>query len=634
MREYFICFIFRVKSIFRKVFKLIAQNSSMLKRFFLWIKAEDTERVREKVVFHWVQSAKEDLQRALSVISEISNYASYEIKVEQSTIDWAVRLIARYETVQCPSTPLSLRLALRLGLLVPTFKRRLSWLLFSSVLATILSYLLYRFKWFPFDWFSIGLFSVIFFITACIRTGHKLIANITIITVDPVATAHLFHAHLSQIHSQAESLLQSQRVKKAPQIQAALHAINFQKRLVDNNQRTTIDRKSSEIELVVNKDRPGGYFPMHLEWRKFITEVLKIKEDLYSPPYHYDLGTTEIFVWDIPSVSYNKWEENLQRIEAYLKRNVFLIHRDYDGIGTIGVELAKQPLPVEIYFHNVIDLYAVTETNKVVTVGINSKGSVLWNYNKIPHGIIAGTTGAGKSTVLYSIVLQLQRQNHLPMFIDLKGGASFGFVEDTGYPTAVTKESALVLLSDAVEEVNRREKLLKKWGVSSDISVYNEMTNACLPELFIIFDEFAQFTDKWPGVEEGMSHIKLIAAKGRSTGVHLLISTQRPSQESLGSTDFRSNLSFRCIGRMDSQASSQIALGNTAAFDRLPSTNYAGLFIVRGTDAPVDGLIKVPYIDDIEFRKLFVEHPNPHLSLKKEEDIIRIQKIENYNDIF
>ncbi|SFM12281.1 FtsK/SpoIIIE family protein [Paenibacillus sp. 1_12] len=588
-----------------------------IKRVLAWSVYEDKERLQQKVIDVWLQSAQDDLQTVYGLLNELHTKAHFEIEVPQSTVDQAVRIVVRYETVKRPYTPLNARLALRLGLQASTFRRRFLRFLTSIAIAMITNIILEWLFRFPMDWFPIVIFSVLWFIIASHLAGYKLISIIKATTADQTTSEHLFYANLSQLHQRTNVLLQSKHLKKVPQIISALNEISYQRL-----QRESIHEPITKATIRESKPEQeppstsNNYYPMKQAWERFFNEVFRLKEGSYSAPLHRDLGSTEIFVWDIPAIAFSRWEENLTRVEAYLKKPMFFIHQDYDGIGTVGIEIAKQPLPKEIHFSDAIDLRTAVQKPERVIVGMNSKNTVAWNFRKIPHGIVAGTTGAGKSTVLYAIILQLQRQSHLPLFIDLKGGVSFGFVEDVGYPIAETKEAALEMIKSAAQEVERRERLLKEWGVSPDIVVFNEMTGSNLPEIFVIFDEFAQFTEKWPGLDEGMTCIKTIAAKGRSNGVHLLIATQRPSQESLGSTDFRSNIGLRCIGRMDSVASSQIALGNNAAFERLPSTDYAGLFVVRGTDAPMDSLIKVPFINDMDFRRLFLEFRNPHEGYK------------------
>ncbi|MDF2925902.1 MAG: FtsK/SpoIIIE family protein [Paenibacillaceae bacterium] len=627
-------------NIIQKVRKSISLFYPWVKRFIAWWQVEDSQRLRKQVISIWINGAKEDLQRAYNLVGELSSKSVFEIETPQGMVEWAVKQITWYEDVKCPYTALNFRLGLRLGLKVPALRRRVLWLLGSVGIATVTVMVLHQISWLPFDWFPISLLTGLWFVLVCTYKGHKLFPIIREVTTDHEAAEHLFNAHLAELQRQAKSLLFSKRMKKVAPIQAALQANNFQQWLVTSRfQPKSIKPALTEAVPIVEDGIPTFYYPMKQAWERFFQEVFRLKEGGCSVPLHRDFGTTEIYVWDIPAIAFSRWEDSLTRIEAYLKKQVFFIHHDYEGIGTVGVEVAKQPLPKEIHFQQMIDLRAAAQSPEGVIVGVNCKGIVLWNYHKIPHGLVAGTTGAGKSTALYSIILQLQRQNHLPVFVDLKGGVSFGFAEEVGYPVATTKEAAFELIKGTAQEVERREKLLKEWGVSPDIAIYNEMTGANLPEIFIVFDEFAQFTEKWQGLEEGMACIKSIAAKGRSNGVHLLIATQRPSQESLGSTDFRSNISFRCIGRMDSQTSSQIALGNNAAFERLPSTDYAGLFIVRGTDAPMDSLTKVPFINDMEFRRLFLEYRNPHKGYKlgfgtRNLEPIKQMKPENFNDIF
>lgn len=594
---------------------------------FAWWKT-DPNIMKRRTVAVWLRVNQRHLQHACNFLVDVSNKAFFELHYSQSAYDQAVQTILHYDAVECPQARFGLTLALRLGVHAPLFRE----CLLRAAMAVLAGgggwCILHTFGGLPWlHGFPLGLLSVFIFLLMAGFSGYRQFPIIRAVMMDQELCKQLFHMHLASLYRQAHGILNQQEMKQISGIQKALHAIHCSKRLDGHRwEEEALEGTAKAVEL---SPPSMDDYPFKDAWERFLREVFRLKAGNWQPPAYRETETTIIFIWDIPSIAFSRWEENVSRIEAYIKKPFFCLLRDYNGLGTVAVEIAKHPLPDSIPFPTVISLESVEQTSSEVIVGINCKGAVRWNYVRIPHGLIAGTTGSGKTNALYVLLLQLQRQGHELALIDLKGGVSLGMAEEAGYPVAVTKEAALLMLQGAVRELERRERLMK--GIAADIDSYNRLNNEKLYRRFIVFDEVAQFTDKWSGYEEGISCLKTIASKGRSNGIHLLIATQRPSQESLGSTDFRSNILYRCVGRMDAPASSAIALGNNAAYERLPSTDYAGLFIVRGANAPADSMMKVPYMEDAEFRRLFQQYRNPH---RPAPSVTPAETPRNYNDIF
>ena len=186
-----------------------------------------------------------------------------------------------------------------------------------------------------------------------------------------------------------------------------------------------------------------------------------------------------------------------------------------------------------------------------------------------PHGLIAGTTGAGKSEFLRTLVVSLAARvspEHLSfVLIDFKGGATFdacallphtvGLVTDLDDGLA---ERALVSL-DA--EVRRRERLLRD-ARADDLTVYRRNSTEPLPRLVVIVDEFATLAKDLPDVLEALVGI---AQRGRSLGVHLLLATQRPA--GVVTDEIRANTNLRIALRVHDRADALDVVG-----DRLPAT--------------------------------------------------------------
>lgn len=197
-----------------------------------------------------------------------------------------------------------------------------------------------------------------------------------------------------------------------------------------------------------------------------------------------------------------------------------------------------------------------------------------------PHGIIAGTTGAGKSELLQSLIvgLAITHHPHLVNFVlvDFKGGAAFKPFEKIPHTVGMVTDLSGRLTERALtalkSELRRREHMLSRANVKKIVEyqtmrAQNPSANMePMPNLFIIIDEFAELAKEHPTFMEGLVSV---VQKGRSLGVHLILATQKPT----GSVNpnIWSNLKFRICLRVASLQDSRDMLGRSEAA-LLPST--------------------------------------------------------------
>ncbi len=174
-----------------------------------------------------------------------------------------------------------------------------------------------------------------------------------------------------------------------------------------------------------------------------------------------------------------------------------------------------------------------------------------------PHALIAGTTGAGKSELLQTLVVGLAA-NHAPddltvLLIDYKGGAAFAECARLPHAAGLVTDLDAYLTARALRslhsELRRRERLLGRCG-ATDLAGYRAARAGDpelpgLPRLVIVVDEFATLAQELPDFLTGLVGV---AQRGRSLGLHLVLATQRPG--SAVSPEIRANTSLRIALRV------------------------------------------------------------------------------------
>ncbi|HEY4610991.1 MAG TPA: FtsK/SpoIIIE domain-containing protein, partial [Ilumatobacteraceae bacterium] len=192
-----------------------------------------------------------------------------------------------------------------------------------------------------------------------------------------------------------------------------------------------------------------------------------------------------------------------------------------------------------------------------------------------PHALMAGTTGAGKSELLRTLVAGLasaSSPDHLTfVLIDYKGGSTFDacarLPHVVGVVTDLDEHLADRALRSLHAELRRREQLLRAVG-AADLAAYRRTaTSEVLPRLVVVIDEFAALVTEQP---EFLHALVGIAQRGRSLGVHLILATQRPS--GVISDDIRANTNLRLALRVQDATDAIDVVG-----DRAPSTIPRGL---------------------------------------------------------
>lgn len=204
-----------------------------------------------------------------------------------------------------------------------------------------------------------------------------------------------------------------------------------------------------------------------------------------------------------------------------------------------------------------------------------------------PHVLVAGTTGAGKSELLRTLVASLavhHRPEELVMvLIDFKGGAAFRDCASLPHVAALVTDLDEHLAGRALvslrAELKRRERVLAAAGVADFLSYQSGSASATapLPRLVIVIDEFRALAEELPEFIDGMV---AVAALGRSLGVHLVLATQRPA--GVVTADIKANMNLRIALRLRDRSDSLDVIDAPEAAALDPATPGRALARVAG----------------------------------------------------
>ncbi|SFE95680.1 DNA translocase FtsK [Alteribacillus iranensis] len=240
------------------------------------------------------------------------------------------------------------------------------------------------------------------------------------------------------------------------------------------------------------------------------------------------------------------------------------------GKSAIGIEVPNQSSK-PVFLREILrrDVFTRSTSPLTVAMGLDISGNpVVSDLQKMPHGLIAGATGSGKSVCINSILLSLlykARPDELKlMLIDPKMVelASYKDVPHLVTPVINDAKQATAGLKWAVEEMEERYEKLAHEGVR-DIKKYNERMEQQqnhaqkMPYIVIVIDELADLMMVAPqDVEDAVCRI---AQKARACGIHLLLATQRPSVDVITGL-IKANIPSRTAFAVSSQADSRTIL--------------------------------------------------------------------------
>lgn len=277
------------------------------------------------------------------------------------------------------------------------------------------------------------------------------------------------------------------------------------------------------------------------------------------------------------------------------------------GRSLVGIELPNRSLEIVTLKKILASEPMKDKKNKLlVPLGLDVSGKpVVGNIAKMPHVLIAGQTGSGKSVLLNSWIASfLFRTTPSEVKLILIDPKRVEFTQYEGVPHLLTpviveKEKIVHALEWATEEMDRRYKMFAQVG-ARNIETYNELSGfQALPYIVIIIDELADIILFAPArVEDAICRVAQMA---RATGIHLVIATQRPSVDVLTGL-IKANIPCRISFAVSSMVDSRVILDTPGAEkllgrgdmlyippDQAKPTRIQGAFV---SDAEVKSLIE------------------------------------------
>ena len=234
-------------------------------------------------------------------------------------------------------------------------------------------------------------------------------------------------------------------------------------------------------------------------------------------------------------------------------------------ISVVGIEVPNRTVTT-VSLRDVLDSPEFINAKSKSSIGLGKSidgNCVVGNISKMPHLLIAGTTGSGKSVCMNSIIISLLYKAGPedvklimvdPKMVEL---ANYNGIPHLMIPVVTDPKKAAGALQWAVTEMMRRYKTMSDAGVR-DLESYNSIVTAeggqKVPQLVVIIDELADLM--MVAAKEVEDSICRIAQMGRASGVHLVIATQRPSADvitGLMKANIPSRIAFSVASAMESR---------------------------------------------------------------------------------
>lgn len=283
-----------------------------------------------------------------------------------------------------------------------------------------------------------------------------------------------------------------------------------------------------------------------------------------------------------PGMRVNKIESLSSDIKYNLAcKHDIRIQTPIPGKRAVGIEVPNDSVAM-VGLRDILDSEEFKKSSSPLTIALGKdiQGNIITTkLDKLPHLLIAGTTGSGKSACLNSLIISLiyksSPEDVKLILVDPKcvEFVSYGGLPHMLIPNAITDvNQAIKAFSWVRDEMNRRYKVLQEHRFRN-IEEYNNSAKVKnkeidkLPYIVFIVDEYAELMCNTGGSDKKKileQHIQSLTQKARAAGIHLVLATQRPSRDVVTGT-IKSNLPAKIAFKVSSGINSQVILDKLGA---------------------------------------------------------------------
>ncbi|MFP7493280.1 DNA translocase FtsK [Terribacillus saccharophilus] len=422
----------------------------------------------------------------------------------------------------------------------------------------------------------------------------------------------------------------------------------------------TVDRITEESAEQVKEEQTEPHFispPMHLlndpveqtiENDAWVDQQINLLETTLE---HFNVNAHVVNAMQGPSVTrfevqpemgvkVSKIKSLTDDIKLNMAAKDIRMEAPIPGKNAIGIEVPNAVSKM-VGLQEILDTgdFQDNESPLSVALGLNISGNpIVTDLQKMPHGLIAGATGSGKSVCINTILLSLlYKANHKqvkfllidPKMVEL---APYNDLPHLVSPVITDTKAATAALKWAVNEMEERYVKFVGEGVR-DIGRYNEKLTKQgryadkLPYLVIVIDELADLMMVAPqDVEDAICRI---AQKARAAGIHLLLATQRPSVDVITGL-IKANIPTRIAFSVSSAVDSRTIIDNNGAEKLLGKGDM--LFVENG--ARQAQRIQGAFVSDEEIERVVqhVKQTAPPEYLFQHEDLLERRETEEEED--
>lgn len=335
-------------------------------------------------------------------------------------------------------------------------------------------------------------------------------------------------------------------------------------------------------------------------------------------------SVTRYEIQPAPGVKVNSIVKLHDDIALNMKAKSLRIEAPIPGKAAVGIEVEnEQPSPVTIRELIESEEFKNADSKISFVVGKDVSGrNIVANLKDMPHMLVAGATGSGKSVFINSIIVSIlykARPDEVklimvdPKVVEL---SNYNGIPHMLIPVVTDPKKAAASLNWAVNEMDKRYNLFADYKVR-DLKSYNnhiqknQPEEKKLPQIVIIIDEFADLMMTASSQVE--TAVARLAQKGRAAGMHIIIATQRPSVDVITGV-IKANIPSRVALMVSSQVDSRTILDSSGAEQLIGN----GDMLFKPGDYNSAIRVQSPYVSDEEIFRII--------------DFVKNQESANYNE--